>query len=101
MLNLFVKEIILRQHVNKKNTTFKNSCFAKHYKTLHECFMSNQKDTNKKGRKKNTKQNSNIQRKEDKNQSFTGMTKESSKGVRMQNKLHNILGDELKQFQLC
>ena len=66
-----------------KNKYFKNNCSAKYHTTLHKYFTSNQRGGSKKGRKEDPKQNSNIKRKKDKNQSFTGMTKEPSKELFM------------------
>ena len=63
---------------------FQNNCSAKHHTTLHEYFTSNQRDRNKKARKEDPKQSSNIKGEEDKIQSFTGLTKEPSKRVLMQ-----------------
>ena len=53
-----------------KNTCFKNDCSAKHHTTPHEYFTSNQRDRNKKTRKEDLKQNSNIKGEEDKIQSL-------------------------------
>ena len=63
---------------------FQNNCSAKHHTTLHEYFTSNQRDRNKKARKEDPKQSSNIKGEEDKIQSFTGLTKEPSKRFLMQ-----------------
>ena len=51
---------------------------------LHKYSTSNQRDKNKKGRKEDPKQISNIKGEEDNIQSFTGMAKEPSKRVLMQ-----------------
>ena len=63
---------------------FQNNCSAKHHTTLHEYFTSNQRNRNKKARKEDSKQSSNIKGEEDKIQSFTGLTKEPSKRFLMQ-----------------
>ena len=63
---------------------FQNNCSAKHHTTLHEYFTSNQRNRNKKARKEDPKQSSNIKGEEDKIQSFTGLTKEPSKRFLMQ-----------------
>ena len=65
-----------------KNTCFKNDCTAKHHTTLHNYFASKHNDKNKSKEDPSKKNSEN--KKEDEEKSFTGMTKQSSKGVFMQ-----------------
>ena len=82
---------------------FQNNCSAKHHTTVHEYFTSNQRDRNKKARKEDPKQTSNIKGEEDKIQLFTGMSKEPSKRVLNQIlkvKVKTIDGRTMKTYAL-